>query len=261
MDNYSNTKKSLGQHWLFDEASLQSICEAAAVSKNDVVLEIGPGLGTLTKLLVKKAKKVIAVELDEKLASGLETQIKADNLTVIKKDILSFDLNSLQPGYKIVANIPYYLTSHLIRLISETNNPPALATLLVQKEVAERINASPGKMSLLSVSAQYYWLVDLGIEVKANLFTPPPKVDSMVVILNRRKKPLFPDIDSKEFFRIVKAGFSQKRKTLTNSLSATLRLDKKVIELACSSVAIDPKRRAQTLSLQEWHNLYLSLNT
>jgi 16S rRNA (adenine1518-N6/adenine1519-N6)-dimethyltransferase len=254
-------KKSLGQHWLFDQASLQAMCVAAEVNSADSVLEIGPGLGTLTQLLVKKAKEVTAVEFDESLARQLASRVQSDNLEIISQDILAFDFTSMPANYKVVANIPYYLTSNLIRVISETPNQPVKAALLIQKEVAERVTAAAGQMSILSVTAQYYWDVSLGREVDRSLFTPPPKVDSQILILTKRNKQLYDDVDTKAFFRLVKAGFSQKRKTLLNSLSAGLQIEKDTIKSICNSVQIDPSRRAQTLSLDEWHNLYISLNT
>lgn len=249
-------KKSLGQHWLNDSVSLEAMCEAADVGAGDTVLEIGPGPGSLTKLLVAKAKRVIAVELDEKLARELPARVQADNLEVLQTDILKLDFSGLPPGYKVVANIPYYLTSHLIRFLSETPNRPAAAALLVQKEVAERVAARPGGMSLLSVTAQFYWEVGLGREVPAGLFTPPPKVDSQILILKGRDKPLFPDIETKDFFRLVKAGFAQRRKTLLNNLSGGLQLERDKVQAICRAADIDPNRRAQTLDLIEWHNLY-----
>ncbi len=254
-------KKSLGQHWLNDQASLVAMCDAAETGPNDVILEIGPGLGSLTALLAKKSKQVIAVEFDEQLARDLPSRIPAKNLQVVSQDILSFDFTVLPQDYKVVANIPYYLTSNLIRVISETPNQPKQVALLVQKEVAERVAAVPGKMSILSNTAQYYWEVELGIEVPARLFTPPPKVGSQILIMTRRQIPLFDNVNTKDFFRIIKAGFSQKRKTILNSLSAGLQINKKAIKTACESVDIDPARRAQTLSLEEWHNLYRSFNT
>lgn len=250
----------MGQHWLNDEFSLEAICEAAAVTSDDVVLEIGPGLGSLTKLLVSKAKRVIAIEFDEKLAAALPMRIGADNLEVISQDILTFDFTTMPANYKIIANIPYYLTNNLIRAISETPNSPQVATILVQKEVAQRAAAKPGAMSLLSVTAQFYWEVSLGEEVAAELFTPPPKVNSQILIMNYRTKPLFTDVDERAFFRVVKSGFAQRRKTLLNSLSSGLQLDKEVIEEACSQNDIDPGRRAQTLSLQEWYRLYTAVS-
>lgn len=252
-------KKSLGQHWLRDEDSLNAMAKAADVQSSDTILEIGPGLGTLTKVLLERANQVIAVEFDQILANQLPQRLPSDKLQVITHDILSLDFTELPDRYKVVANIPYYLTSNLIRVISETPNPPEVAVLLVQKEVAQRVTALPSAMSLLSVSAQYYWEVSLGQAVPAELFTPPPKVDSQILVLQRRIKPLFDDVEPKQFFRVVKAGFAQRRKTLLNSLSAGLRIERTAAMTACESVGIDPKRRAQTLSLEEWYNLYLSL--
>ena len=249
-------KKSLGQHWLTDIASLEAICDAAEVSPDDVVLEVGPGFGTLTELLVLRAQRVVAVEFDEKLAAELAPRVQAQNLQVVHQDILHFDLTTLPPGYKVVANIPYYLTSNLLRVLSESASPAARVVVLVQKEVAERVVAEPGEMSLLSVSVQFYWQANLGRLVPAELFTPPPKVDSQILILQRRSVPLFPDVDTKQFFRIVKAGFSSKRKTLLNSLSAGLALSKADTVELLTRANINPTLRAQNLSLENWHHLY-----
>lgn len=249
-------KKSLGQHWLYDEDSLAAMCEVAELSRNDTVLEIGPGLGTLTEKLVKIAKTVVAVEFDTKLAAELPVRLPADNLRVIESDILKFDFTKLSVDYKVVANIPYYLTSNLIRVISESVNPPSAAVILVQKEVAQRVAAGPGNMSILGVTAQFYWEVSLGGVVEAELFMPPPKVDSQILILNRRPSPLFAGVDDKRFFRLVKAGFSQKRKTLVNSLSAGLGISKVEAKQMLESVGIDPSTRAQALSLNDWKKLY-----
>lgn len=253
--NEPNAKKSLGQHWLRDLDSLEAMCEAADVQAKDTVLEIGPGLGTLTELLVARAGQVVAVEFDEKLASELPRRIPAPNLQVVSQDILSYDFTGLPPDYKVVANIPYYLTSNLIRVISETPNPPRSAALLVQKEVARRVAAKPGDMSLLSVTAQFYWQVSLGREVPAELFTPPPKVDSQILAMRDRTAPLF-DVDTKAFFRLVKAGFAQRRKTLLNSLAGGLRLSREETEKLLLKAGIEPSRRAQTLSLNEWYQVY-----
>ena len=250
-------KKSLGQHWLHDELSLEAMCLAADVQSTDTVLEIGPGLGTLTQLLVAKASQVVAVEFDHDLAQGLPARVPSDNLTVTESDILRFDFTTLPPDYKIVANIPYYLTSNLVRVISETPNRASSVALLVQKEVAKRIAAKPGNLSMLGVSAQFYWDVQLHDEVPAELFTPPPKVDSQIVALKRRDAPLWPDVDTAEFFRLVKAGFSQKRKTLQNSLSGGLRIDKSVAGQLLESAGLAVNLRAQNLSLDDWHKLYV----
>lgn len=249
-------KKSLGQHWLTDYDCLAAMLDAAEVGLDDTVLEIGPGLGTLTELLVESAQAVVAVEFDERLAKELPARVVADNLSVVRSDILSFDLTGLPAGYKVVANIPYYLTSNLIRVLSESSNPPHAVALLVQKEVAERVAARPGSMSLLSVTAQYYWHVSLGRVVGAKLFTPPPKVDSQILSLQRRGKPLFDDVDAKKFFRLAKAGFSERRKTIRNSLSGGLHINKTDAEKLLHEAQLDGNLRAQALSLEQWHKLY-----
>ena len=254
-------KKSLGQHWLNDEATLASICDSADVQAGDAVLEVGPGLGTLTRQLLQRGAHVTAVEFDTILAEQLQANVEkagvsTDNLTVVHQDILSFDLTALPAGYKVVANIPYYLTSNLIRVMSESSNPFHTAAILIQKEVAERVVAAPGKMSLLSVSAQFYCEASLGALVPAELFTPPPKVDSQVLVLKYRSEPLFEGVDMKQFFRLVKAGFSQKRKTLVNSLSAGLAISKDQARDLLGAADIAENSRAQALSLDDWYALY-----
>lgn len=251
-------RKALGQHWLTDTASLQAICEAAEVSKADTVLEVGPGTGTLTVFLAKRAGRVIAVELDEQLADELPRRVPADNLEVVQQSILKFDLTRLTSGYKVVANIPYYLTGELLRQLSEMANPPARAVLLVQQEVAERVAARPGKMSLLSVTTQFYWEVSLGRVVPAKLFTPPPKVNSQIIVLARRPTPLYPGVAAKPFFRLVRICFAQRRKTLLNSLCAGLQLERPVAADLLKRSGISPGLRPQALSLEQWYSLYKS---
>ncbi len=246
----------MGQHWLKDDATLEAICEAANLSHDDTVLEIGPGLGDLTRRLIRRANSVVAVEMDAELAANLATGIAADNLVIVRGNILEFDLSELPVAYKVVANIPYYLTSNLLRTLSESSNPPLEMTLLVQKEVAERICAKPGQMSLLAVSVQLYYQPKLGPAVAAELFTPPPKVDSQVVIMQKRPKPLFKDLDSGMYFRIVKAGFAGRRKKLRGSLSAGLNISKEQADQLLKTSGVDGGRRAQELSLREWHTLY-----
>ncbi|MGH7193456.1 MAG: 16S rRNA (adenine(1518)-N(6)/adenine(1519)-N(6))-dimethyltransferase RsmA [Candidatus Saccharimonadales bacterium] len=261
MSDLPSARKSLGQHWLQDEDSLRAICEAAQLKKDDVVLEIGPGPGTLTRLLTEKAARVVAVELDEELAADLPRRVNAGNLEVVQQDILRFDLGRLPAGYKVVANIPYYLTGKLLRVLSDTANPPAAAVLLLQKEVAERAAAGPGSMSILSVTAQFYWQVKPDRVIPAAMFVPAPRVDSQILVLRRRAKPLFDDVEPGEFFRIVKAGFAQPRKTLLNNLAASMQLSQDEARTICERGAIDPGRRAQTLSLEEWRSLYRSIHT
>lgn len=251
-------KKSLGQHWLFDSKSLGAICDAALVQPTDTVLEVGPGLGPLTVELTQRAKKVIAVEFDEQLARELPARVPAKNLQVVHQDILRFDLSTLPADYKVVANIPYYLTSNLVRHLLESPTPPHTVVILIQKEVAQRLAARPGDMSILAVSAQFYAEVNLGVVVTADKFDPPPKVDSQVVILTRRPQPLFTDITPKQLFRMVKAGFSEKRKTLRNSLSGGLQLTKAEAEDMLVHAGIPPSTRAEQLSLDQWHALTLA---
>ena len=248
--------KSLGQHWLHDQASLAAMADGVALSPGDCVLEIGPGLGTLTSVLLERGAHVTAVEFDHELAKALPGRIASDNLTVVEHDILTFDFTRLPSGYKVAANIPYYLTSKLLRVMCESPNPFSQAALLVQKEVAERICARPGDMSLLSVGVQFYCETQLGGIVPAELFTPPPKVDSQIVLLTYRQTPLFPDVDTKAFFRLVKAGFSQRRKKLRSSLSAGLALSKLATDELLAAANIDPNLRAQNLSLDDWYRLY-----
>lgn len=248
-------KKSLGQHWLRDRGVLTHIADCAEVTPDDVVLEIGPGLGTLTSELLRRSKSVTAVEFDEDLARKLPAQFPGKNLTVVQSDILSFDLSVLPPHYKVVANVPYYITSKIVQLLMTATNKPDTAVLLVQKEVAQRLAAAPGDMSILAVSAQLFADVSLGDVVPAALFTPPPKVDSQVVILKTRHTPFLTDISEKEFFRVVKAGFSAKRKMLRSSLSGGLSITKDQSEAYLLAADIKPDVRAESLSLHDWVRL------
>lgn len=254
MSEYDAPKKSLGQHWLNDEDSLNQIIEFSGIKKGDVVLEVGPGQGSLTDKLLEAGAKVIAVELDEILADRLISR-NLDNLKVHIKSILEFDLGELPADYKVVANIPYYLTSKLIRNLSESTNSPISSTLLIQKEVAERVCARPGNMSLLSVSAQVYNECELGPVITANKFTPPPKVDSRLVKLERRPQSLISNVDDKLFFRVVKAGFASRRKTLANSISAGMNMPKSLAEKKLKEAGVEPSSRAQELSIDEWLKL------
>ncbi|MBC7565004.1 ribosomal RNA small subunit methyltransferase A, partial [Candidatus Saccharibacteria bacterium] len=183
-------KKSLGQHWLKDRKVLADIAKAAEITPLDTVLEIGPGLGTLTSVLLRQAEKVIAVELDGELAAKLPGQFPGKTLQVINEDILEFDLSVLPKNYIVVANVPYYITSKIIQTLLTSDNKPKTTVLLIQKEVAVRLAAEPGNMSILSISAQIYGEVELDQVVPAHYFTPPPKVDSQVVVIKTRSEPL-----------------------------------------------------------------------
>ena len=247
--------KSLGQHWLKDRSVLSHIANCAELVVGDTVLEIGPGLGTLTSELLRRAEKVIAVEFDSELARKLPSQFPGKNLEVIQSDILSFDLNQLDADYKVVANVPYYITSKIVQLLMTADNKPSVAVLLVQKEVAERLAARAGDMSILAISAQLFADVSLGDIVPAALFTPPPKVDSQVVIMKTRTTPFLTDVTEKEFFRVVKAGFSAKRKQLRSSLSGGLGITKPEAEALLMRADIAPDLRAEALSLDDWVRL------
>lgn len=249
--------KSLGQHWLRDRSVLEHIADLAEVEAGDTVLEIGPGLGTLTSELLRRADNVLAVEFDEALARKLPAQFPGKNLKVVNQDILSFDLSQLPAGYKVAANVPYYITSKIVQLLMTAENKPSVAVLLVQKEVAERLAAPAGDMSILAISAQLYADVQLGDVVPAELFTPPPKVDSQVVVLRTREQPLFTDISEKDYFRVVKAGFSAKRKKLRSSLSGGLGISKDDASRLLETAGINPDMRAEDLTLEQWYQLAL----
>ena len=248
-------KKSLGQHWLKDPDILADIAEAAELTGDDVVLEIGPGLGTLTSRLLARANSVTAVEFDADLARKLPGQFPGKKLTVVNQDILQFDLNQLPKNYKVVANVPYYITSKIVEKLMIAENKPSIAVLLVQKEVAERIAAEAGNMSILSVSVQIFAEAELDIEVPRQFFTPPPKVDSQVVVLRTRNNPLITPEDQRDFFRIVKAGFSAKRKKLRSSLSGGLGIGKGMAEELLKNAGISPDARAEDLAIEDWKKL------
>lgn len=248
-------KKSLGQHWLKDPEILADIAEAAELTGDDVVLEIGPGLGTLTSRLLARANSVTAVEFDADLARKLPGQFPGKKLAVVNQDILQFDLSQLPKNYKVVANVPYYITSKIVEKLMTAENKPSIAVLLVQKEVAERIAAEAGNMSVLSVSVQIFAEAELDIEVPKQFFTPPPKVDSQVVVLRTRNNPLIAPEDQKDFFRIVKAGFSAKRKKLRSSLSGGLGIDKSAVEELLKNTGISPDARAEDLAIEDWKRL------
>jgi 16S rRNA (adenine1518-N6/adenine1519-N6)-dimethyltransferase len=248
-------KKSLGQHWLKDRDVLASIADVAEITSSDTVLEIGPGLGTLTSILLARAKNVVSVEFDADLARKLPGQFPGKKLQVVNQDILTFDLSMLPKNYKVVANVPYYITSKIVERLMTAENKPSTTVLLVQKEVAERLAATPGDMSILAVSAQVFADVKLGDVVPAELFTPPPKVDSAVVIFRTRTSPVVSPEEEKRFFRLVKAGFSAKRKKLRSSLAGGLGKNKEAIERMLQRAEISPDARAEDLAISDWLRL------
>ena len=245
--------KALGQHFLVDQPSLEAIMSAAAVTKSDTVLEIGPGLGVMTKPLTNLAGSVVAVEADHTLA-GLLRRDAPSSLTVVEEDILKFDLTTLPPGYKVIANIPYYLTSSIIRLLIESPNPPSVMSLLVQKEVAERITAAPKDLSILALSVQYYASPELVRVVERHKFWPSPDVDSAVLRIVWTG-PAFP-ANPQALFRLIKAGFGEKRKQLKNSLAGGLNLSSDYAATIVKQAKLKPEVRAQELSLANWNKLY-----
>lgn len=261
----SNLKnnKSLGQHWLRDREILDAIAFSAEIEDGDFVLEIGPGLGTLTSSLLKFAGKngrVLSVEFDENLAKKLPAQFPGKNLEIINADFLDFDLSKLPKNYKVAANVPYYITSKIVEKLLTSENKPSVAALLVQKEVAERMAAKAGELSILAIASQIYAEVSLDILVPREFFTPPPKVDSQVVVLKSRERNLIEIFNSKnncevserEFFRIVKAGFAAKRKKIAKSLSANLAISKERTAEILEKCEISPDLRAQDLNIEEW---------
>lgn len=252
-------KKRLGQNFLVDDIALGKVAAAAELQPDDTVLEIGPGLGSLTRHLAEAAQRVIAVEVDGTLLPALaETLRPYDNVEVIQADILRLNLANvagLSPGYCVVANIPYYITSAIVRHLVEAPLAPSRIVLTVQHEVAERMVAQPDDMNLLAVSVQFYTVPRIVARLPAGAFFPRPGVDSAIVRLDVRAQPAVPAADITAFFRVVKAGFSQRRKQLRNALAGGLRLSSTQVDALLAQAGIDPQRRAETLSLPEWSAL------
>ncbi len=262
--------KRLGQHFLISQKALQKIIQTAEISKKDIVLEIGPGLGILTQELAQRAKKVIAVEKDKRMVTRLQETLKDhQNVEIIHNDILKIlrdspsdtvlESRTVSEGlslkkYKVVANIPYYLTSPLIRLFLESARPPQEMILLIQKEVAQRICAKPPKMSLLAVAVQFYSQPKIISYVSKKSFWPRPKVDSAIIKISQIKKPK--NINPEKFFRIVKAGFASPRKQLINNLFQKLNLDRGKIKKALTQCRLDIQVRAENLSVEDWLKLF-----
>jgi len=250
--------KRLGQNFLQDPCALEKIVAAAEILPTDHVLEIGPGLGSLTRYLAAAAQSVVAVELDERLFPPLEAVLSPyQNVQLVHGDILDFEPGNLiqQPGYLVVANIPYYITSAVIRHLLESAPKPRRIALTIQKEVAGRICAAPGELSLLALSVQVYGRPSIAAHIPAGAFFPAPQVDSAVARIDIYDAPLIHPSLLGTFFQLIKAGFSQKRKTLRNALSAGLRQPPAGVESLLRAADIDPQRRAETLNLDEWGKL------
>ncbi|MCI0555888.1 MAG: 16S rRNA (adenine(1518)-N(6)/adenine(1519)-N(6))-dimethyltransferase RsmA [Anaerolineae bacterium] len=250
--------KGLGQNFLQDPLALEKIVAAAEIQPTDTVLEIGPGLGSLTRYLAVSAKEVVAVELDPNLLPPLKAILSPyQNVRLINGDILKLSPKELitEKDYLVIANIPYYITSAVIRHLLESDSKPRRIVLTVQREVAQRICAAPGDMSLLALSVQVYGKPRIAARIPAGAFFPAPKVDSAVLSIDIYPTPLIRPELLETFFQLIKAGFSQKRKTLRNSLSSGLRISPAKAADLLTSANIDPQRRAETLSIEEWERL------
>jgi 16S rRNA (adenine1518-N6/adenine1519-N6)-dimethyltransferase len=250
--------KRLGQNFLIDPAALERILQAADIAPRDSILEVGSGLGSLTRYLALAARYVVTVELDFDLIPILKEVLQPyPNVNLVQGDILQINAGDLmgQSGYLIVANIPYNITSALVRHLLEDRNPPLRMVLTVQREVAERIVAGPGEMSLLSLGVQVYGKPRIATLIPAGAFYPVPKIDSAAVRVDLHPHPLFSPEQRDQLFRLARAGFSQKRKMLRNSLAAGMNKRPEEIASLLSEAGIDPQRRAETLQLDEWARL------
>jgi 16S rRNA (adenine1518-N6/adenine1519-N6)-dimethyltransferase len=260
-------KKGLGQNFLIDSEILEAIVNAADLKREDTVIEVGPGSGILTAELAKRAGWVIAIELDAEMADVLEKTLSYDNVVIINEDVLGTDPSEVLKGklphvpqgmqhYKVVANLPYYITSPVIRHFLEAKVKPEMMVVMVQKEVAEAILAGPGKMSLLSIGVQFYGRPSLVTIVPAASFFPAPEVDSAVIKIEVFDKPPVEVSDTEGFFRLARAGFAAPRKQSTNSLMQGLKLPREDVLKLLETAGIEPQRRAETFTLKEWAALW-----
>ncbi len=253
-------KDYLGQNFLVDEIALQKIIQSADLKKTDTVVEVGPGLGVLTEELCKSAGEVWAIEKDHKLIPVLKKRLSGySNLKLVEHDILTFHLEkNIQTDYKVIANIPYYLTSKLFQHFLNLENKPKLLVLMVQKEVGERVIAAPGDLSILGISVQVFSDAEIIAQVPKTSFWPIPKVDSVVLKITPRNK--YPEIVSEQdFFRIIKIAFAGKRKQIHNTLSNGLKLPKEKIQEVLSQAKIEATARPQDLSIEDWIRLKKAL--
>jgi 16S rRNA (adenine1518-N6/adenine1519-N6)-dimethyltransferase len=250
-----NPKKSLGQNFMHDPNALEKIVTTAELMPEDTVVEIGPGTGGLTAKLAQMARRVVAVELDERLVPVLEERFaEARNVYLVFNDILKTNVAQLvgPKPYVVVANVPYYITSEILRYLLETEQRPQRIVITMQYEVAERIVAKPGDLSLLGVSVQYFGVPRIVGRLKPAVFWPRPGIDSAILRIDTHPQPIVDVPSDKLFFRVVRAGFSQKRKQLKNSLSGGLQMKSKVAGDYLAQAGIDASRRAETLTLDEW---------
>lgn len=260
-----SAKKSLGQNFIIEPKIIQRIADAAECDKQDLILEIGPGLGSLTQKLAEQAGQVVTVEIDKTLLPALaESLAPYDNIQLINADAMQTDFAALlaphlsrpdlHEGFMAVANLPYYITTPLIMRFLESDTPWRRLVFMVQKEMAERMQAAPGgkDYGALSLAVQYRAKASIAFKVPATVFLPRPKVDSAVIVLDRLSAPPVGVQDETLLFEIIRAGFNQRRKTIANSLSRVLKLDKDLIGMALNEAQINPTRRAETLTLAEF---------
>ena len=260
-ESRSRRRKALGQHFLYDDSILDTVVDAAELSSDDSVVEVGPGKGALTRRLVDRSRSVTAVEMDRELADSLPGRLgRPANLSVISGDAREIGLDQLAPTgspYKLVANLPYYAASPILRRFLEAGeHQPTLLVVMLQEEVARSIEAADGRMSLLAVSVHLYAEPSIVCRVPPDAFDPAPKVSSAVIKIVPHKAPALKLDDVDAFFEIVRAGFASPRKRIRNSLAIGLGVGAEEAEAALSKAGIDPAARPETLTLQDWHSLY-----
>ncbi|MDA0988168.1 MAG: 16S rRNA (adenine(1518)-N(6)/adenine(1519)-N(6))-dimethyltransferase RsmA [Chloroflexi bacterium] len=250
-------RKSLGQHFLVDQGALRRVISAADIQPTDVVVEVGPGTGLLTRLLVERAAKVIAVEMDQSLVARLKNDLGGfTNLTIVHGDAREWDPAAVGEPYKLVANLPYYAATPIVRRFLECSLPPSIIAVTVQREVARSMTAIPGKMRTLSVATQLYGKPRIMGYIQPRSFRPPPKVTSAIIRIDVFEKPALSLDDTDAFFRVVRAGFSSARKQLRNPLSHSFGVTGARMEEVLLEAGVDPRLRAEALSLEDWKKLY-----
>lgn len=260
----ASARKSLGQHFLTDSRTAGRILDAADLSPDDLVVEIGPGRGVLTRRLVDRVKRVVAIELDGELAANLPSRLEFPaNLTCIEADAREVDLAEIiapDTRYKVVANLPYYAANFIVRRLLESHPKPDLLVVMVQQEVAKNMVAQPGNMRILSVATQFYAKAKMVCSVPPRHFRPPPKVTSAVVRLEVLSEPAIEVASEEDFFQVVRAGFAAPRKQIRNSLSQGLGIETGVAGLILERAGVDATRRPQTLNIPEWASIYRALS-
>jgi len=247
----------LGQNFLVEESYIEKIIKTATIKDNETILEIGAGIGNLTSKIAEFASRIVSVEIDQRLIPVfLQVTSEFPNVEIVQGDILTLDLMKLISGeYKVIANIPYYISTAVTRFLTESNNPPGNMILTLQKEVAERMCQKPGNFSLLALSVQIFGEPKIALYIPAGAFYPKPEVDSAVIRIDRHLNPVVPDNILPLLFRLARAGFSQKRKTLRNSLAGGMHWNTDLTRKLLLKAGIEPIRRAEELGIDEWARL------